>query len=219
MKQDENLLKCPIENITINKDNPRTISKSDYNKLKKSITDFPLMLKYKKITVNEDMVILGGNMRYRALQELGHKEVYYQILTEADIKETIAGYKKKGIKKNRQDIINEFLIKDNTTFGSWDFDMLANDFHDQPLPDWGVEVPTLNAKAEIEEQEIEFSEYLEESHNYVVLLFDNDIDWLSAQTHFNLKSVHSKRQNGKPWSKGIGRVLNGAEYLKSIKDV
>jgi len=218
MKQDSTLLKCPIENITLNKDNPRTISKSDYNKLKKSIQDFPLMLKYRKITVNEDMVILGGNMRYRALQELGHKEVYYQVLSEKDIAETIKGYEKKGIKKSREDIINEFLIKDNTTFGSWDFDMLANDFYDQPLLDWGVDVPTLNEKAEIEEQEIEFSEYLEESHNYVVLLFDNDIDWLSAQTHFDLKSVYSKRQNGKPWSKGIGRVINGAEYLKKLKN-
>jgi len=46
----------------------------------------------------------------------------------------------------------------------------------------------------------------------------NEIDWLSAQTHFNLKSVYSKRQNGKPWSKGIGRVINGAEYLKDLKD-
>lgn len=219
MKRDPNLQICAIETVIINKDNPRTISKADYNKLKQSIKDFPLMLKYKKITVNEDMVILGGNMRYRALQELGHKEVHYQVLTEVDIAETIRGYEKRGIKKNRQDIINEFLIKDNTTFGTWDFDMLANDFHDQPLPEWGVPVPTLDQKAEIEDQEITFSEYLEESHNYVVLLFDNDIDWLSAQTHFDLKSVHSKRANGKPWSKGIGRVLNGAEYLKSIKDV
>ena len=97
--------------------------------------------------------------------------------------------------------------------------MLANEMHEMPLVEWGVDVPTLNEKAEIEEQEIEFSEYLDESHNYVVLLFDNDVDWLSAQTHFELKSVSSKRQNGKPWSKGIGRVINGAEYLNSIKDV
>lgn len=64
--------------------------------------------------------------------------------------------------------------------------------------------------------EIEFSPEVDESHNYVVLYFDNDMDWLSAQSHFNLKSVYSKRANGKPWSKGIGRVINGAEYLAKI---
>ena len=82
--------------------------------------------------------------------------------------------------------------------------------------DWGVDVPDQSESLGIEEQEIVFSEYLEESNNYVVLIFDNDIDWLSAQTHFDLKTVHSKRQNGKPWSKGIGRVINGADYLKKI---
>ena len=64
---------------------------------------------------------------------------------------------------------------------------------------------------------IKFSEEVGEAHNFVVLYFDNDLDWLSAQTHFNLESVHSKRQNGKPWSKGVGRVINGAEYLKKLK--
>ena len=79
-------------------------------------------------------------------------------------------------------------------------------------------MPSIEEFTGVEEQEIEFSEYLDEAHNYVVLLFDSDVDWLSAQTHFNIKSVHSMRANGKPWSKGIGRVLDGAEYLKGIKD-
>jgi ParB-like chromosome segregation protein Spo0J len=63
---------------------------------------------------------------------------------------------------------------------------------------------------------VEFSEELLESRNYVVLYFDNDVDWLSAKTHFLLKSVYSKRCNGKPWSKGIGRVVDGAKYLRRI---
>ena len=66
--------------------------------------------------------------------------------------------------------------------------------------------------------EIKFSEELMESHNYVVLYFDNDIDWLSAQTHFNLESVHSKRANGKPWSKGTGRVVNGGKYITQLSE-
>jgi ParB-like chromosome segregation protein Spo0J len=66
--------------------------------------------------------------------------------------------------------------------------------------------------------EIKFSEELLESHNYVVLYFDNDIDWLSAQTHFKLDSVYSKRSNGKPWSKGIGRVVHGGNYLTNLHE-
>jgi hypothetical protein len=66
--------------------------------------------------------------------------------------------------------------------------------------------------------EIKFSEELLESHNYVVLYFDNDIDWLSAQTHFKLDSVYSKRANGKPWSKGIGRVVHGGNYLTNLNE-
>jgi len=208
-----------ISKIIPNKENPRTIDKVNFKKLKKSLEDFDVMLNIRPIVVDEAMTILGGNMRYRALVELGHKEVPTIVLTEDMIEQAIAKYQEKGVAKTRQDIIDEFVVKDNASFGVWDYDMLANNMHEMPLVDWGVEVPTLNEKAEIEEQEIVFSEYLDESHNYVVLLFDNDVDWLSAQTHFDLQSVHSKRQNGKPWSKGIGRVVNGAEYLKGIKDV
>ena len=65
--------------------------------------------------------------------------------------------------------------------------------------------------------EVEFSQILGEANNYVVLKFENEIDWEAAKTHFKLKPVVSKRANGKPWSKGIGRVIDGAEYLKRIK--
>jgi len=67
-----------------------------------------------------------------------------------------------------------------------------------------------------QEGEIKFSEAISESNNYIVLKFNNDIDWLSAQTHFNLETVAAKRQNGKPWSQGIGRVVDGASYLNSL---
>ena len=68
------------------------------------------------------------------------------------------------------------------------------------------------------EAEVHFSEYIDEANNYVVLLFKNDIDWLSALTHFELGTKTSKRQNGKPWSSGIGRVVDGAEYLKQLTE-
>jgi len=66
------------------------------------------------------------------------------------------------------------------------------------------------------EPQIIFSEELGEANNYIVLAFNNDIDWLLVQSHFELKSVHSKRSNGKPWSKGIGRVIDGSKYIEGI---
>lgn len=71
-------------------------------------------------------------------------------------------------------------------------------------------------KEEEAEPEVQFSEEIGESNNYVVLVFKNDIDWLNAQTHFNLETKYSKRANGKAWSAGIGRVIDGAEYLGGL---
>lgn len=193
--------KVKINEIFSNPVNPRTIEKNKFKKLCNSIKEFPEMLKLRPIVVNSDMGILGGNMRYKACQEIGLKEVY--IIKAENFTD---------------DQIQQFIIKDNVGFGEWDWDVLANTWDVDKLNDWGLEVPSIEEFTGVEEQEIEFSEYLDEAHNYVVLLFDSDVDWLSAQTHFNIKSVHSMRANGKPWSKGIGRVLDGAEYLKGIKD-
>ena len=91
-----------------------------------------------------------------------------------------------------------------------DFDMELTGFD-------GDEVSKL---LEMNHEEVEgsekFSEAIAESNNYVVLVFKNDLDWLSAQSHFDLDTVTAKRQNGKPWSKGIGRVVDGAGYLTRI---
>ena len=193
--------KIKISKIKPNPNNPRLIKGDKFNKLVKSIKEFPEMLKLRPIVVNKDYVVLGGNMRLKACIDAGLKEVHISIAKELSKKQE-----------------KEFIIKDNSSFGEWDWDVLANEWDTEELEQWGVDVPFLNETGEIGEPEIEFSEYLDESHNYVLLTFDNDIDWLSAQTHFKLKSVYSKRQNGKPWSKGIGRVVNGAEYLKNLKD-
>lgn len=191
--------KISIKKIKSNPQNPRIIKDNKFKRLVKSIKEFPEMLELRPIVVNDEMVVLGGNMRLKACEKAGLKEV--PIIKAKDLTE------------EQQ---KEFIVKDNVGFGEWDWDMLANKWDAEKLNDWGLDVPEIDDSFDVEEQEIEFSEYLDESQNYVVLLFDNDIDWLSAQTHFELKSVHSKRQNGKPWSKGIGRVINGAEYIKRV---
>ena len=194
--------KVKLSEIKPSKNNPRVIKNKKYFELVESLKTFPEMQKIRTLVVDENMVTLGGNQRLKAAKEAGMKEVW--------IDQAIGWNDKRK---------QEFVIKDNVSAGEWDDDILANEFEPEDLNAWGLDVPmTDEDEDKIEEQEIEFSEYLDESHNYVVLMFDNDIDWLSAQTHFNLKSVYSKRANGKPWSKGIGRVLKGDQYLKSLKD-
>tara|TARA_R100001163_G_scaffold2920_2_gene4434 strand:+ start:10804 stop:11385 length:582 start_codon:yes stop_codon:yes gene_type:complete len=187
-----------ITEIQENPNNPRTITKKKYNELVQSIKGFPEMLEAKPIVVNPEHVILGGNQRFKAAKAAGLKKVPVYVASWDEIKQ------------------QEFIIKDNLHSGEWDWDILANNHDAEELIEWGMEIPALDEFGEIEE-EVKFSEYLDESNNYIVLTFNNDIDWLSAQTHFDLDSVYSKRQNGKSWSKGVGRVLDGAKYLNKLK--
>lgn len=193
--------KVKISKVKPNPNNPRVIRDAKFKKLVQSIKDFPEMLQIRQIVVDKDYVVLGGNQRLRACQKAGLKEVHVHIADKLTEKQQ-----------------REFMIKDNLGMGEWDWDELANNFDASDLNRYGMEVPELQEKQEIQEQEVEFSEYLDEANNYVVLFFNNEIDWLSAQTHFELKSVHSKRSNGKPWSKGIGRVVNGGEYLNKLNN-
>tara|TARA_R100000808_G_scaffold22815_1_gene49951 strand:- start:1924 stop:2514 length:591 start_codon:yes stop_codon:yes gene_type:complete len=196
-------MKVPINQIHTNIDNPRVIKNDKFKKLVKSIKEFPKMLKLRPIVVDEDFTILGGNMRYKACIEAGLKEVPITIA--------------KGLTEEQK---REFIVKDNVGFGEWDYDLLANEWDSVQLAEWGLDVwENEDDKEEEIIEEIEFSEFLDECNNYVVLYFDNEIDWLSAQTHFDISSVYSKRANGKEWSKGVGRVLNGGKYLKSIKKI
>ena len=76
----------------------------------------------------------------------------------------------------------------------------------------------LNPKEKIEQGEVVFSEELDRISNYVVLKFSNDIDFLNIQTLLGLKNTHAKRANGKPWAKGIGRVVDGVDAIMKIKE-
>ena len=111
--------------IKPNPNNPRVLRDDKFKKLKKSIQEFPEMLELREIIVDEDMVILGGNMRYKALKELGIKDVPVKIA--------------KGLTEEQK---KEFIIKDNVGFGEWDWDMLANEWDSASLDDWGLDVPS-----------------------------------------------------------------------------
>ena len=112
-----------ISEVKVNPNNPRLIKDDKFKKLVNSIKEFPEMLDIRPIVVNKEMIILGGNMRYKACVEAGIKEIPI-IITD--------------LSEEQQ---KEFLIKDNVSGGEWDWDMLANEWDVQTLKDWGLDVP------------------------------------------------------------------------------
>ena len=115
--------KVDIKKLHPNETNPRQIKTDKFNQLVKSIKEFPEMLELRPIVVNEDMEILGGNMRYRASLEAGIKKIPIKIA--------------EGLSYAQQ---REFIIKDNISFGKWDWDVLANEWDNVDLGEWGMDV-------------------------------------------------------------------------------
>jgi len=112
-----------ISAIKRNPNNPRILKDDKFAKLTQSIKDFPQMLDIRPIVVNDDMIVLGGNMRLKACKEAGLKEV--PVIKVNDLTE----------EQQR-----EFIIKDNVGFGEWDWDLLANEWDTALLDDWGLEL-------------------------------------------------------------------------------
>ena len=191
-----------LSDIKLNPNNPRVIKGKDFKKLCKSISEFPKMLELRPIVVDENNIVVGGNMRRKALEHLG-----YETIPEKWIK---------SAKDFTQEEIDRFIITDNIGFGEWDWDILRKDWNADALMNWNLDVP--DTEPEKTEVEIQFAKELDFESNYIVLKFDTDIDWLQAKTLLGLESVYSKRANGKTWSKGIGRVVNGREAIKKIQD-
>ena len=130
-----------ISEIKLNPNNPRLIKDDKFKKLVKSIQDFPEMLNIRPIVVNTDMIILGGNMRFKACKEAGLKEIPIII---AD-----------NLTEEQQ---REFLIKDNTSGGEWNFEMLANEWDVEQLEEWGLDIPNFESEIndiDVEDKEIE----------------------------------------------------------------
>jgi hypothetical protein len=119
-----------LREIKPNPDNPRVIRDEQFTRLVASLKSFPEMLALRPIVVNAERVVLGGNMRLRAAKEAGLKEVPVLIADQLTPEQQ-----------------REFIVKDNASFGAWDWDVLANEWGDVPLADWGVDVPSFELEA------------------------------------------------------------------------
>ena len=143
--------KVKINAIKTNPKNPRLIKDDKFKKLVKSIQEFPQMLELRPIVVDENNIILGGNMRYKACIEAGLKEIY--ILKAEDLTE------------QQKD---EFIVKDNVGFGEWDWDVLANEWDTDKLQDWGLDLPL-----DLSNEEFETTlggESITDNTDYILLL-------------------------------------------------
>ena len=123
----------PIGKIKANPNNPRTIKDDKFFKLVQSLKDLPEMAKVRPVVVNQDMVVLGGNMRLKAMKEAGWKEVPVEVVDWDEDKQ------------------RQFIIKDNVGFGEWDWEMLANQWDAEQLDDWGLTLPIFDTEPSVDE--------------------------------------------------------------------
>ena len=119
-----------INEIKPNPNNPRIIKDDKFKKLVKSIQDFPQMLELRPIVIDENNVVLGGNMRLKACIEAGLKDVPVKQAKELTEKQK-----------------KEFIVKDNVGYGEWDWDDLANNWDEQLLTEWGLDIPNFDTSS------------------------------------------------------------------------
>lgn len=138
------MIVVPIHEIKANPNNPRLIKDDKFAKLVKSIKDFPEMLELRPIVVNDDMIVLGGNMRLKACKEAGLIQ--------------IPVIKASSLTEEQQ---KEFIIKDNVGFGEWDWEMIANEWDSEQVTEWGLDIPDFKIEAEAQEDDYEIPDEIQ----------------------------------------------------------
>jgi ParB-like nuclease domain len=179
-----------ISEVKPNPKNPRIIKDGKFQKLVKSIQEFPDMLNKRPLIVFTDVddkyVVLGGNMRLKACKEIGLKEIPIIVADEWTEEQK-----------------NEFLIKDNVGFGEWDWDSLANEWDAEQLNDWALEIPNYSLGLDINnmtDEEVDIEEEfdpvgLSKGLTRLVILFDSIIiakEWIEKN---NLQLDYKKKGN------------------------
>ena len=187
--------------------NPR-INDNAVDDVANSIKEFGFKV---PIVIDKNNIIVAGHTRLKASKKLGLKEVPCIIADDLN-----------------EEQIKAFRLADNKVSekAEWDFDLLNEELDDIlniDMSDFGFEKTMEEKVKEAKENgDVEFAEVLGEEHNYIVLYFDNDVDWLQAETLFDIKPVKcgSTRKDGKITKNmqriGIGRVLNGSEAINKI---
>jgi DNA modification methylase len=192
--------RVPIGTIKNNPNNPRVIKDDKFKKLVQSIKDLPEMAEVRPVVVNTDMVVLGGNMRLKAMREAGWKDVPIQVVDWDEDKQ------------------RQFIIKDNVSGGEWDWEMLANEWDTEELQEWGLDLPDFDNAKELEAEEDDY-EMPDEVQTDIVLgdLFEIGPHRLLCGDSTDSDAV-AKLMNGEladmvftdpPWNVNYGAVKEG----------
>ena len=153
------MIKVKVGAIKSNTKNPRIIKNEKFLKLVKSIKDFPEMESVRPIVVNKDMIILGGNMRYKAMIECGYKEVNVEVVDWSEQKQ------------------NEFIIKDNVGFGEWEWEMVANEWDSEQLEEWGLDSWKIDKNTSLDDFFNEENKSEDLKNSFKIILDYNESDY------------------------------------------
>jgi hypothetical protein len=181
----------PIEQIKLNDANPRYIKDNRFEQLVQSLIDFPDMLHIRPIVIDEDGVALGGNMRLHAAMRLAYTEVPTLRVT--------------GWSEERK---REFVIKDNASFGEWDWDVLGNEWSDMPLEAWGLNLP----KEWLDEEPVELAADGEED----TANFDFEKKPKECTMTITFTSPEQLQEAETDVTELIDRKFNGASYKVQV---
>lgn len=190
--------------------NPRKISKKRFEELKDSIRENPEMRKLNEVKVfpwNGKYVDFDGNQRLKAYKELGYVKILCKVIPEDWPK----------------DKIRRYIMQANNSYGEYDLNVMRDcwDADEIVKCNLGIDVYESEEKDKIKGEE-EFTEVLNEEHNYLVLYFDNRVDWLQAQTLFGVKTVKclpTKSDGTIPKGRekyAVGRVLRGPDAINNL---
>lgn len=191
--------------------NPRKITPEKFKALCDSIERSPEMKEISEVLVypyEGRYVVISGNHRARAYKRLKWELVRCKVLPEDTPREKIREY---VIKENKQ-----YATDDEKLLASWDIKELAA---------WDVPMKLAGrGTADSGVGEVEFTKILDESHNYIVLYFDSDVDWLQAQTLFGVEQVKllstaRGRENKNGFKYGVGRVFRGADIINRLMNL
>ena len=193
-----------LSEINPNPDNPRVIKDDKFRKLVNSIREFPKMLELRPMILDSTNTIIGGNMRYKALQQIGYTDIPDEWIKRAE--------------DLTEDEKRRFIIADNIQLGDWEWDMLASLWNEDDLIDWGLtfegvttgkDPEVVEEQRTIEEMELKFNEH----HDYIVFLFNNVNDYVMAVTNLGLKKVKASLSE-KSKKIGLGRVVDGTRLIE-----
>lgn len=191
--------------------NPRRITAERFKSLCESIEQSPEMKEIDEVLVmpcDGRYVAIGGNHRLRAYKHLKWELVRCKVLPEDTPKEKL----------------REYVIKDNQQYATNDDKLLAA-WDVKELVQWDVPMKLAGGKNGGDDVgDVEFTQILDEAHNYIVLYFDSEVDWLQAQTLFGIKQVKllstaNGRDNKNGFKYGIGRVMRGSEAINRLLDM